>query len=136
VLDELGIAVTAYGVLSRGLLSSSKLAGPTDFRTHSPRFSEANRPKNQSLVDALNQMAGAHGTTAVRLAIAWVLHKRANLIPTLGSRTRPQLQDALGAIDLMLSAEDIAKLEAAVPASQIAGDRYAPEAMRSLDSER
>jgi aryl-alcohol dehydrogenase-like predicted oxidoreductase len=135
VLDELGIAVTAYGVLSRGLLSGSKPSGQGDYRAHMPRFSGENLARNQALIDALARTAAARGTTPVQLATAWVLHKGPHIIPTMGARTRKQLADVLGAATLTLMPQEIAALEAAVPASAVAGDRYAAEAMRSLDSE-
>jgi aryl-alcohol dehydrogenase-like predicted oxidoreductase len=134
VLDELGIAITAYGVLSRGLLAGSH-PSPHDARQHFPRFAPDNQAKNQPLVDALARMARERGATPVQLATAWVLHKRPNLIATMGARTRAQLADVLGATAISLSAADIAALEAAVPAERVAGERYNAEAMRTLDSE-
>jgi aryl-alcohol dehydrogenase-like predicted oxidoreductase len=135
-LDELGIAVTAYGVLSRGLLSGSKPSGKSDYRAHMPRFAGDNGAANQRLIDALAQMAKSHGATPVQLATAWALHKGPRIIPTMGARTRAQLADTLGALSVKLSPAEIAALEAAVPADAIAGTRYAAEQMRGLDSER
>jgi aryl-alcohol dehydrogenase-like predicted oxidoreductase len=135
-LDELGIAVTAYGVLSRGLLSGSKPSGKGDYRAHMPRFTGDNAAQNDKLVRALQDLAKAHGATPVQLAIAWALHKHPRVIPTLGARTRAQLADTLGALSVSLSAAEIAALEAAVPADAVAGTRYAAEQMRGLDSER
>jgi aryl-alcohol dehydrogenase-like predicted oxidoreductase len=135
-LQELGIAVTAYGVLSRGLLSRSKVEGPKDFRAHMPRFSAAHREQNQKVVDALAAFAAAKGTSPVQLAIAWVLAKNPDVVPTLGARTRKQLDDALGALSLELSAAEIHQLEAAVNPAAVAGTRYAEQQMRGLDSER
>ncbi|MBZ0234084.1 MAG: aldo/keto reductase [Deltaproteobacteria bacterium] len=136
VLDELGIDLTAYGVLSRGLLTGSAPQGPTDFRAYMPRFTGANRERNQALVDALARLAAARGTTPAALAIAWAMAKSPRVIPVVGARTRRQLDDALVARDLRLTADDLAMLEAAVPADAVAGTRY-PEAMlRHMDSER
>ena len=140
VLRELGIGMTAYGVLSRGLLTGAKLSGPRDLRAHLPRFAAGNAEKNQPLVEALARLAGAKGVSAAQLAIAWVRAKAAEqdvtIVPTIGARTRKQVGDALASLDVALDASDVAALEAAVPASQIAGTRYGQEQMAVLDSER
>ncbi len=135
-LAELGIATTAYGVLSRGLLAGSKPTGARDFRAHLPRFSGANAEKNQQLVDALARLASDRGVKPAQLAIAWVRAKGTSIVPTIGARKREQLTDALAALDIALSADEVAALEAAVPASGIAGTRYAEPQMKQLDSER
>ena len=136
VLNELGIAVTAYGVLSRGLLTSSSTGGPGDFRAHLPRFTGENLVNNQKLVEALRSIAAEHNATPVQLATAWVLAQGDNIVPLLGSRRREQLRDVLGALDLTLSPEDLRRIADAVPASQVAGTRYDAGQMRMLDSER
>lgn len=136
VLSELGISVTAYGVLSRGLLSGSKITGKGDFRGGMPRFAGANLTSNQRLVDELARIAAERGVSASRLAIAWVFAKGENIIPVLGSRRVAQIDDALGAVDLKLTAEEVTRLETAVPASAVAGTRYAEQQMKHLDSER
>jgi aryl-alcohol dehydrogenase-like predicted oxidoreductase len=136
VLDELGIAVTAYGVLSRGLLTGSTPQGPQDFRAHMPRFTGANREKNQALIDTLARLAAERNTTPAALAIAWVLAKSPRNIPVVGARTRAQLTDAVAALSLSLSPADITALETSLPADAVAGTRY-PEAMlRHMDSEK
>jgi aryl-alcohol dehydrogenase-like predicted oxidoreductase len=139
-LAELGIAMTAYGVLSRGLLTGSKPAGDKDLRAHMPRFSGANAEKNQVLVDALARLAAAKGVTPAQLAIAWVRAKGSaqgvTVLPTIGARTRQQLADALSGLEVSLSPSDVAALEAAVPASEVAGTRYPAPAMAGLDSEK
>jgi aryl-alcohol dehydrogenase-like predicted oxidoreductase len=134
-LAELGIAVTAYGVLSRGLLTGSAV-GVGDMRSRMPRFSGENRPANAVLVAALERMAAARGAKPAQLAIAWVLAKAPHVIPVIGARTRSQLADSLGALRLRLTAGEIAQLEEAVPASAVAGTRYDERQMRNLDSER
>jgi aryl-alcohol dehydrogenase-like predicted oxidoreductase len=135
-LTELGIAATAYGVLSRGLLTGSKPTGARDFRAHLPRFSGANAEKNQPLVAALARLAAERGVKPAQLAIAWVRAKGDFIVPTLGARTRAQLADAIAALDISLSSDEITAIEAAVPASQVAGTRYAEPLMKHLDSER
>lgn len=136
LLTELGIGVTAYGVLSRGLLTGSAVAGPTDFRAHLPRFAGENRAKNQRLVAALEELAREKGVTAAQLAIAWARAKQPALVPVVGARTRRQLEESLGALAISLDEGDLARLERAVPASEVAGTRYGEPQMRQLDSER
>jgi aryl-alcohol dehydrogenase-like predicted oxidoreductase len=135
-LDELGIAVTAYGILSRGLLSGSVPAGKTDLRAHLPRFSGENFTRNRALIEKLNGMAKNLGITPTQLAIAWVMAKKPNIIPVIGARTRTQLVESLGALEVKLSPAQIKAIEDAIPARDIAGTRYAEEQMAHLDSER
>ena len=136
VLDELKIATTAYGVLSRGLLSGSVPASKSDFRAHMPRFSGDNLQQNRELVAKLDALAKRKGVTATQLAIAWVLAKRDSIVPVIGARKRKQLDESLRALDMKLSAADVAEIEAAVPADAVAGARYDANGMRTLDSER
>jgi aryl-alcohol dehydrogenase-like predicted oxidoreductase len=136
LLSELGIGVTAYGVLSRGLLSGSKPTAPTDFRAHLPRFRGENRERNQRVVDTLNALAAEKGATASQLAIAWVLSRGGNIVPVIGARTRAQLAESLGALQVDLAPEELDRIETAVSPSAIAGTRYGEEQMRILDSER
>ena len=139
-LAELGIAVTAYGVLSRGLLTGSKPTGRGDFRAHLPRFAGADGERNQALVDALARLAAAKGVKPAQLAIAWVRAKGVaqgvSIIPTLGARTPTQLADALSGLDVSLTPAEVDALEAAVPATAVAGTRYATQQLAHLDSEK
>jgi aryl-alcohol dehydrogenase-like predicted oxidoreductase len=134
-LREWGIGVTAYGVLSRGLLSGSTPAGPGDLRAHLPRFVGDNRASNQKLIDSLRRLAAEKGVAAAQLAIAWVLAKDAAIVPLMGARTRAQLDQSLAALAIRLTPEEIARLEEAVPAAQVAGTRYGEPQMSTLDSE-
>lgn len=136
VLTERGIGVTAYGVLSRGLLSGSKPASPGDFRAHLPRFTGENRERNQLLIEALEKLAAEKGVSASQLAIAWVLAKGPTIVPLIGARTRAQLAESLGAVQVRLTAAELAHVEEAIPASAVAGSRYDEHQMRILDSER
>jgi len=136
VLEELGIGLTAYAVLSRGLLSSSQPAAAGDFRARLPRFSGDNLVRNQALVAQLGDLAERKGITSAQLAVAWVLAKRDWIVPVMGSRTRKQLAETLGALVVQLSQEEIAELEAAVPAGAVAGTRYDAHQMQVLDSEK
>jgi len=136
VLGELGIGVTAYGVLSRGLLSGSMPAAKGDFRAHFPRFAGENGVRNRRLAETLKHLAEAKGVGPAQLAIAWVLAKGKNIVPVIGARTRAQVEESLGALRVELSAEELAGIEGLIPASAAAGTRYAEAQMRMLDSER
>jgi aryl-alcohol dehydrogenase-like predicted oxidoreductase len=137
---ELGIAVTAYGVLSRGLLSghwsADRSLAAGDFRGFSPRFQGENLQHNLSLADALGEVAQAKGVTTAQIAIAWVLSRGEDIVPLVGARRRERLTEALGALDVTLTDEDLQTIEAAVPPGAAQGDRYAPSQMANLDSER
>ena len=125
---ELGIAITAYGVLSRGLISghfgAERELAPGDFRAHAPRFSAENREHNLALVDALRALAEAKGVTVAQIAIAWVLARGEDIVALVGARTRERLSEALGALDVELSDDELAELERAVPPDAAAGERY------------
>jgi len=136
VLDELGIAVTAYGVLSRGLLSGSPNKGSSDIRNRFPRFNSENRAQNQKLVEHLAKIASQKGVTQSQLAIAWAMAKRPSLIPLIGARTRAQLAESLAALEVQLTPEEIVATEAAIPANAVAGTRYDAHQMQVLDSEK
>ena len=133
---ELGIGITAYGVLSRGLLSGSVPAAKGDLRAHLPRFRDENLARNQPLIDALNAAAAARGVTPAQLAIAWVLSRGEDIIPVIGARRRLQLEESLGALQIRLTDAELRDLERAVPADAIAGTRYDERQMAALDSEK
>jgi aryl-alcohol dehydrogenase-like predicted oxidoreductase len=135
---DLGVGVTAYGVMSRGLLSaaSARAIGAGDPRSRFPRFQGENLQRNLTLVAALEQVAADRGASTPQLAIAWVLSRGADIVPLIGTKRRDRLAEALGALDLTLSADELAAIEAAVPASAVAGTRYEPAQMAALDSEQ
>ena len=137
---ELGVGVTAYGVLSRGLLSGHWSRGRDvtqgDFRNTAPRFSGENLDRNLSLVDALRAVADAKSATVAQIAIAWVLHRGEDIVPLVGARRRDRLAEALGALEVRLSTDDLAAIERAVPPGAAAGSRYQEAQMAALDSER
>ncbi|HSY84428.1 MAG TPA: aldo/keto reductase [Gemmatimonadaceae bacterium] len=138
-LRELGIGMTAYGVLSRGLISghwSRDRKGERDFRANSPRFQGENLDKNLALVDTMRSIADAKGVTVAQLAIAWVLSRGDDIVPLIGARTRERLTESLGALEVRLTPQDLAALETAVPADAAAGDRYNAAQMAHLDSEK
>jgi aryl-alcohol dehydrogenase-like predicted oxidoreductase len=136
VLRELGIGVTAYGVLSRGLLSGSRPAATGDFRAALPRFAGEAGERNRALVAQLGALATAKGATTSQLAIAWVLAQSPSMVPVIGARTRSQLAESLGALDVALSPADLSQIAAALPAAEVVGERYGEHQMRMLDSER
>ncbi len=137
---ELGVAITAYGVLSRGLISGhwskQRAASPADIRNHMPRFGGDNVDRNLALVEALRAVAAAKGATVAQVAIGWVMSRGADIVPLIGARRRDRLSEALGALTLELGAGDLALIERAVPKDAAAGDRYMAAAMEQLDSER
>lgn len=137
---ELGIAITAYGILSRGLLSGhwsrERAAGAGDIRAWMPRFSGGNLERNLALVEALRSVAEEKGATVAQLAIAWVLARGADIIPLVGARTRDRLAKALAADEIRLTPADLARIEEAVPKGAGAGERYPTQQMEHLDSEK
>ena len=140
VCRELGIGITAYGVLSRGLISghwSPQREGEADFRGQfSPRFQGENLRRNLGLVETLRAIAADLNASVAQVAIAWVAAQGDDIIPLVGARRRDRLQEALGATTLALSDDDLARLEAAVPPEGAAGSRYHPALMAHLDSEK
>ncbi|MER6202146.1 aldo/keto reductase [Streptomyces sp. NPDC001586] len=140
---ELGIGITAYGVLSRGLISGhftrDRSLAPGDFRGMSPRFQGDNLDRNLDLVEALRKVAEDKGVSVAQTAIAWVLaqgpRQGVDLVPLVGARRRDRLTEALGAMDITFSAADLAAIEEAVPAGAAAGERYPEAQMAHLDSE-
>jgi aryl-alcohol dehydrogenase-like predicted oxidoreductase len=137
---ELGIGITAYGVLSRGLLSGhwskERANGAPDFRSFSPRFQGENLDRNLALVETLRSIATAKDATVAQIAIAWVLSRGTDIMPLIGARKRDRLAESVGALVVNLSAADLAQIEAAIPIDAVAGDRYASMLMAHLDSEK
>jgi aryl-alcohol dehydrogenase-like predicted oxidoreductase len=137
---ELGISITAYGVLSRGLISghfsAERQLPATDFRARAPRFAPENRARNLAIVETLRDAAEASGASVAQLAIAWVLGRGEDIVPLIGARSRERLDEALGALTTDLGADDLASLEHAVPPGAAAGERYPEAQMAVLDSER
>lgn len=137
---ELGIGITAYGVLSRGLISGhfarDRQLAANDFRGMSPRFQGDNLRRNLDLVDALRKVAEQKGVSVAQIAIAWVLSRGEDIVPLVGARRRDRLTEALGALDVTLDAGDLAAIEEAVPDGAAAGDRYPQAQMAHLGTER
>ncbi|HXC55999.1 MAG TPA: aldo/keto reductase [Rhizomicrobium sp.] len=135
-LRELGVGVTAYGVLSRGLISNATVAGETTERPFFPRFVGENLKRNEALVKKLAEIAAGRGLSVAQLAIAWVLGRGTDIVPLVGARRRERLSETLGALDVTLSADELAAIDAVAPDGAIAGTRYAAPQMDMLDSEK
>jgi aryl-alcohol dehydrogenase-like predicted oxidoreductase len=137
-LRELGIGMTAYGVLSRGLISANARVSQKEgeIRTRMPRFAPENFERNLALVAALAKVAAGKNASVAQIAFAWALSRGDDIVPLVGARRRDQFNEAIGALNIKLSAADIAAIEAAMPAEAVAGTRYLPAAMAHLDSER
>jgi len=137
---ELGISVTAYGVMTRGLLTGQWSAGqtldPSDMRAHSPRYVGANLAHNLALVETVRVLADEHGISVAQLALAWVLARGADIVPLLGARRRERVAEALGALEVVLDDAALSALEQALPPGVAAGSRYPDAGMAQLDSER
>ena len=137
---ELGVGVTAYGVLSRGLLAGQRppglAAAAGDVRARMPRFRPENLDHNLALVAALGSIAEAKGVTVAQLAIAWVLARGPDIVPLVGTTRRDRLAEAVDALELELSEDDLAAIDRAAPPGAVAGARYDERQMAMLDSER
>lgn len=133
---ELGVGVTAYGVLSRGLLSGSRSTGDTDFRSIAPRFQVDNLAANLKLVESLKKVAELIGSSTTQLAIAWVLAQGNDIVPVVGARKASHLTEVLASCNLNLTADDIAAVETAIPKNAVRGSRYPDAFLAHLDSER
>ena len=134
---ELGIAVTAYGVLSRGLIGDTPVhVSATDIRQRFPRFAEGNVEHNRALLAPLRELAAAHGVSSAALAFAWVLSRGQDIVPLIGARTRERLSQALSALDVSLDGAELERLEQQLRPQEIRGTRYGEREMAALDSER
>jgi pyridoxine 4-dehydrogenase len=139
---ELGIGITAYGVLSRGLISGhwQKDSAKNDFRARSPRFSGSNLDTNLELVEKLRSVAGSIGASVAQVAIAWVIARaeaqRVSMVPLIGARRRDRLAESLGALRVKLSDAQMADIERAIPPGAAAGERYPEAQLAHMDSER
>jgi aryl-alcohol dehydrogenase-like predicted oxidoreductase len=137
-IRELGIALVAYGVLSRGLISDSAQASREagEIRTRMPRFSTENFPRNMALVRALAAIAREKNASTAQLAFAWMRTRGDDIVTLVGARRRDQLREALGALDVSLTSADLARIAQAVPAEAVAGTRYLPAVLAHMDSEQ
>jgi aryl-alcohol dehydrogenase-like predicted oxidoreductase len=134
---ELGIGFVAYSPLGRGFLTgrlrNPRDLAPDDFRRLTPRFQEANFAHNLALVEAVEELARARGCTPAQLALAWLLAQGEDIVPIPGTKRRHWLEDNVGAVDVVLTAEDLARIDRAVPRGAAAGARYPEASLRALD---
>jgi len=135
-LRKRGVGVTAYGVLSRGLISTATVEGKTKEHPFFPRFTGENLTRNTALVRKLGEIASARGITVAQLAIAWASGRGDDIVPLIGARTRVRLTEALGALDITLSDSELKAIDAVAPEGAVAGTRYHAEQMAMLDSEK
>lgn len=136
---ELGIGITAYGVLSRGLISghwSKDRGSAADFRGHTPRFQGDNLDRNLTLVDTLRSIAEDIGATPAQVAIGWVAAQGNDIVPLVGARRRDRLDEALGTLHVKLTEIQLAALDKAFPPGVAAGERYPDAQLAHMDSER
>ena len=136
---ELGIGITAYGVLARGLISghwSKERSSGRDFRAFSSRFAGENLEHNLALVEALRKLAHARGVSVASMAVAWVMAQGKDIVPLVGARKRGQWAESSAADGLRLTDADLAAIEAAVPKGAAKGERYPAQSMAHLDSEK
>jgi len=138
VVRELGIGFVAYSPLGRGFLTG-KITKPSDLPPGDtrveryPRFKEEAMDRNRVLVDRVRALAERKGVTAGQLALAWMLAQGKDVVPIPGTKRRRYLEENAAAADVTLSPKELSELEAAVPQHEIAGDRYAPSGMKSID---
>ena len=136
---ELGIGITAYGVLSRGLLggefSRESSFAPGDFRAGMPRFRPDNLARNLAVVDAVRAIATATNASVAQVALAWVLSRGTDIVPLVGMRRPARVAETVAALELRLSQSELAAMEEAAPPAAVAGSRYDERQMNMLDSE-
>ncbi|MGW9372575.1 aldo/keto reductase [Streptomyces xanthophaeus] len=137
VCRELGIGLVPFSPLGRGFLtgrySSVDGLSDADMRRSQPRFAEGNIDRNLAVVAKLEELAAAKGVTTGQLALAWVQHRGADVVPIPGTRRQSYLEENLAALSVELSPEDLAAIEAAAPAEQIAGARYDAAGLRFVN---
>jgi aryl-alcohol dehydrogenase-like predicted oxidoreductase len=129
-----------YSLISRGIetaiLPTCRVLEPRDGRARHPRFQPENLSRNLTLVEALRVLARDRGATVAQLAIAWVASRGEDIVPLLGAKRRDQLEELIGALALELSPDELSQIERAVPADAVAGSRYPPAVLATLDSEQ
>ncbi|GMA51153.1 oxidoreductase [Alicyclobacillus contaminans] len=133
---ELGIGFVAYSPLGRGFLTGRfrrfEDLPEDDYRRHSPRFQGENFIKNLELVKLIETMAREKGCTPAQLALAWLLHRGEDIVPIPGTKQRGYLEENLKALEVSLSADDIARIERIAPKGVAAGERYPAHAMQTV----
>lgn len=135
--ERLGVGFVPYSPLGRGFLTGEIRSpddfGPQDWRRGNPRFQGENFAANLRVVEAVKALASARGATPAQLALAWVLAQGEHIVPIPGTQRRKYLEQNVGALDITLTAEDLAEIDIALKGLQPAGERYAASMMRSLN---
>ncbi|WP_291981890.1 aldo/keto reductase [Luteitalea sp.] len=133
---ELGITIVPYSPLGRGFLTGAirrfEDFAADDFRRRSPRFQGDNFAKNLAVVDAVAAMAQAKGCTPAQLALAWVLAQGDDMVPIPGTRSITRLEENLASTSVVLDEADLSRLESISPKGAVAGERYAPDGMKTI----
>ena len=133
---ELRIGFVAYSPLGRGFLTGQikriEDLEPDDYRRTSPRFQGESFQKNLRLVDEINAIAAEHRCASSQLALAWVLAQGDDIVPIPGTKRRKYLAENAGALDVKLTADDVARIDRAIPPGAASGARYAPHALRAV----
>lgn len=131
LLDELGIALVPFAPLGKGFLTGAVSAdqkfGADDFRSRQPRFSEENRRANQVFVDVVNGVAARKKVTAAQVALGWLLARKPWIVPIPGTTKLYRVEENIAAAELLLEADDLSQIEAALAGVEPQGDRYPPE---------
>ncbi|WP_043291267.1 aldo/keto reductase [Pseudoxanthomonas spadix] len=134
---ELGIGYVAYSPLGRGFLTGQirriEDLAEDDYRRHSPRFQGENFQKNLDLVTEIEKMAQEKGCTPAQLALAWLLAQGEDIVPIPGTKKRARLEENVGALQVRITAEDRARIDAILPPGAAAGTRYAAPQMQALN---
>jgi aryl-alcohol dehydrogenase-like predicted oxidoreductase len=134
VCRELGIAFVPFSPLGRGFLTGAVTSrspiAPDDWRADNPRFTDQNIARNLALLRPLEEIAQAHGKTPAQVALAWVLSRGEQVIPIPGMKRRSHLDENVAAVEIVLTPEELSRLEVAFPPGAAAGDRYTPEIAR------
>ncbi|KAF1852480.1 hypothetical protein Lal_00037212 [Lupinus albus] len=137
VLEELGIGFVPFSPLGKGFLTGAiddkTVFDKNDFRNVVPRFAEENRKANAALVELLGNIAEGHGVTRAQIALAWLLAQRSWIAPIPGTTKVSRLEENVGAANVVLSASDLAAIEAALAAVKVVGDRYPPHLQQRVN---
>jgi aryl-alcohol dehydrogenase-like predicted oxidoreductase len=134
---DLSIGFVPFSPLGRGFLTG-QIQNPQDFseddmRRHLPRFQGENFEKNIRVVERVKEIAAEKGHTSAQLALAWVLAQGRDIVPIPGTKRRKYLEENIGSLDVVLSADDLQRIEEAMPRDAVAGQRYSEEMMKLVN---
>jgi aryl-alcohol dehydrogenase-like predicted oxidoreductase len=136
-LRDLGIGLVAFAPLGRGFLTGAVKRAEeypeSDFRHNDPRYQGANFDANMGAAAAVRELAGRKGATPAQIALAWLLHKGDDIVPIPGTKRRKYLEENIGAVNVSLTPEEMAQLDAALAPEKVAGPRYNAQMMATVD---